>query len=123
VDEKFRDEIKRHLSAARQSQANHAADILRLENLHEAELLTLADLADVQADKLADALADIERLKTALEARDVIGQAKGLTMAALGCSSDEAFVMLVQQSQHDNREVRAVAEQIVSSATRRLRTQ
>ena len=52
--------------------------------------------------------------------RDVIGQAKGILMARLNCSDDEAFEMLRTASQNLNRKVRDVAGDMVQK--NRLRT-
>ena len=51
----------------------------------------------------------IEQLWAALDSRAVIDQAKGLLMAAHGCSADEAFATLCAASQRENRKVRAIA--------------
>jgi GAF domain-containing protein len=52
-------------------------------------------------------------LAVALENRDVIGQAKGIIMAADGVSSDEAFAVLRRASQRSNRKLHDVAREIV----------
>jgi hypothetical protein len=44
-------------------------------------------------------------IREALETGDVIGQAKGVIMANLTCSPDEAFHLLRQHLQHENRKV------------------
>ncbi|MEO8695887.1 MAG: ANTAR domain-containing protein [Acidimicrobiales bacterium] len=61
---------------------------------------------------------DVEQLETALESRDLIGQAKGLIMATLHCSADEAFALLVQQSQHENRKIHDLALELTERAKR-----
>jgi transcriptional regulator with GAF, ATPase, and Fis domain len=57
-------------------------------------------------------------LAAAMESRETIEQAKGVLMATTGCSADEAFVLLRQQSQHENRKLRDIAEEIVSRQKR-----
>jgi len=57
-----------------------------------------------------------EQLEIALETRDVIGQAKGVIMAAMRCSADEAYRLLVRQSQQENRKLREVAAEIAQRA-------
>lgn len=52
-------------------------------------------------------------LAVALENRDVIGQAKGILMAAEGVSSDEAFAVLRRASQRSNRKLHEIAQEIV----------
>ncbi|WP_191298908.1 GAF and ANTAR domain-containing protein [Lentzea cavernae] len=55
-----------------------------------------------------------EQLRTALDSRAVIDQAKGIIMAVHGITADEAFSMLVGQSQRQNRKLRIVAEEFVN---------
>jgi GAF domain-containing protein len=55
------------------------------------------------------------RLRLAMESRAVIEQAKGVLMARHGCTADEAFAMLVTESQRTNRKLRTLAADLVSS--------
>ena len=59
----------------------------------------------------------IEHLRTALQSRAVIDQAKGILMAVRQISADEAFTLLVEQSQRENRKLRDLAVQLVGQAT------
>lgn len=54
-----------------------------------------------------------EGLQTALESRDVIGQAKGILMEREGVDDVAAFEMLKTLSQHANLKLRDVAEHLV----------
>jgi GAF domain-containing protein len=56
-----------------------------------------------------------ETLQEALANRETIGMAKGILMATRGCTPDEAFGLLRDQSQHENRKLRYVAEGLVSA--------
>ena len=59
---------------------------------------------------------DLSRnLRAAIEHRGVIEQAKGIIMAATRCGPDEAFEMLRERSQTENRKLRDVAIEIVRS--------
>jgi len=60
-----------------------------------------------------------DNLEAALAHRAEIEQAKGILIAATGCTPDEAFELLVQQSQHENRKVRTIAIELVESKMRR----
>lgn len=53
-----------------------------------------------------------EQLREALQTRDVIGQAKGVLMARHRITADEAFQRLRIASQHQNRKLRAIAEDV-----------
>lgn len=59
-----------------------------------------------------------ENLRTAMDSRAAIEQAKGIIMATTGCGPDEAFQLLVRQSQHENRKLRELAEELVTRQRR-----
>jgi hypothetical protein len=59
----------------------------------------------------------VENLRTALHSRAVIDQAKGILMAVRQIGADEAFTLLVEQSQRENRKLRDLAVQLVGQAT------
>ena len=54
-------------------------------------------------------------LKTALESRDVIGQAKGVLMERHRITADEAYGLLREQSQQTNTKVVELAEYVTST--------
>ena len=73
----------------------------------------------VAAAQERDAARDLEEaLSTALVSRDVIGQAKGVLIARMGISPDEAFDVLRRASQRLNVKLRQVAQDLVASAAR-----
>lgn len=57
-------------------------------------------------------------LAAALEHRGTIEQAKGVIMTTTGCSPDDAFDLLREQSQRENRKVREIAQEIVDCQKR-----
>ncbi|HUP72184.1 MAG TPA: ANTAR domain-containing protein [Acidimicrobiales bacterium] len=114
----LREVIERLFAASRQSDLNHVAALAAMRDLHAAEMLALADVIDVDAAKLREAAAEVETLKQAMATRDVIGQAKGILMATLRCPADEAFALLVRQSQHENRKVHDISAEIAAHAAR-----
>lgn len=57
-------------------------------------------------------------LQTAMATRAVIEQAKGVLVAQLGCTPEEAFAHLATQSQHRNRKLREIAAELVDEASR-----
>jgi transcriptional regulator with GAF, ATPase, and Fis domain len=57
-------------------------------------------------------------LAAAMESRGVIEQAKGVLMATTGCSPDDAFGLLREQSQMENRKLREIAQEIVDRQKR-----
>jgi GAF domain-containing protein len=73
-----------------------------------------AALANAQAYTAARTLN--EQLRTALESRAVIEQAKGVLMRDHQCDAEEAFEILKRASQHANRKLRDVAATIVADA-------
>jgi hypothetical protein len=62
-----------------------------------------------------------DHLRRAMESRATIEQAKGVIMATTGGTPDDAFAILRQQSQNENRKLREVAEEIVERQQRRHR--
>lgn len=74
-----------------------------------------AGLIEVLAAHATAALAAVTRsegLETALETRNLIGQAQGILMQKFDIDSDAAFQFLTRISQHENIKLRAVAEAI-----------
>lgn len=67
-------------------------------------------LRNVMAFEKAQTLA--VQLRTGLESRDMIGQAKGILMAQRHLTADAAFRLLVEASQRTNHKLRDVAEQV-----------
>jgi len=57
----------------------------------------------------------IEHLERALASRDVIGQAKGILMERFRITADEAFEKLRLASQHTNRKVNSLAEELAAT--------
>ena len=112
----LREELERMLADALQSHNDHVAAMADARELHSQEMLALADVIDADIAELRAAAAEIETLKAALATRDVIGQAKGVLVATLGCSPDKAFALLVQQSQHENRKVSEISSEITARA-------
>ncbi|ALG15013.1 histidine kinase [Kibdelosporangium phytohabitans] len=77
---------------------------------HMALLLsTHASLALAHTFAVEQGKAEHAHLRTAIESRDVIGQAKGILMARHGLTSDEAFDLLRRTSQHLNVKLADVA--------------
>lgn len=60
-----------------------------------------------------------EQLEQALASRAEIEQAKGIIMSTMRCTADEAFQVLVKQSQRENRKLREVAREIVDQTVRK----
>jgi hypothetical protein len=65
-------------------------------------LATHASLALSGSEAMTLAELEAAHLRTAIESRDVIGQAKGILMQRRGISADEAFDLLRQTSQRLN---------------------
>lgn len=61
----------------------------------------------------------VDQLRTALDSRSVIDQAKGMLMAIRSVSAEEAFRLLVARSQQENVKLRQVAERFVADVARR----
>ncbi|MEV6905170.1 GAF and ANTAR domain-containing protein [Amycolatopsis sp. NPDC051372] len=82
------------------------------------DLYTTAATAALRAhNRYKHAHETTEQLRTALTSRAVIDQAKGILMALRRISADEAFTLLVEQSQRENVKLRDFAARFVSHAT------
>ncbi|NKE60409.1 GAF and ANTAR domain-containing protein [Lentzea sp. PSKA42] len=78
---------------------------------------TTASAAITSAHRAQRFREHIGHLEQALLSRAVIEQAKGVLMAVHTCTADEAFSMLVERSQRENRKLRDVAKNLLDSAT------
>ena len=77
-------------------------------------------LASIFATHATIALADAERLDTlhtALDTRDLIGQAKGMLMARFGLTADAAFAVLVRESKNANIKLGVVCENLCAKGS------
>lgn len=95
----------------------HAFTLSTAAQLDELAVHAAFTLRNNQAYRDARALS--ENLEQAMASRAVIEQAKGIIMATNGCTPDEAFGQLRQQSQHENVKVREIASEIVRRTQRR----
>ena len=73
---------------------------------------------DGDEQQLRGEIEQLRRLRTALATRAAIGQAEGIIMASLGCSPDEAFAVLVKQSQTENVSLATIAAETVARVQR-----
>ncbi len=69
------------------------------------------------AAALAEAGDRAANLQIALQSRAVIEQAKGVLVARNGIDPDAAFALLSTWSQHQNRKLRVIAEEVVAEAS------
>jgi hypothetical protein len=106
--ERLREEVARLLAAALQADAAHEAETERAERRHNEAMATAQQVHGAQ----------LANMEAALATRDLIGQAKGIIMASLSCSADDAFALLVKQSQAENRKVIDIAAGITAQVQR-----
>ena len=88
---------------------------------HLAVAQGMADIATIgllHERALHDQVVLAEQLQTALHSRILIEQAKGILMREHRCSADAAFDELVRRSNHSNRRLREIAQDIVDDAQR-----
>jgi GAF domain-containing protein len=97
---------------SRQKAAFSDADVELARTLAAYAAVALANIHLFESQKRV-----AQHLERALESRGVIDQAKGILMAQRRCTADEAFDALVKLSQHSNRKLRDVAEQLVHDTT------
>jgi GAF domain-containing protein len=94
---------------SRQAHGYHQLDATILQ------LYTTAAEAALRAEqRYLQARHNAEQLRTALTSRAIIDQAKGIVMGAHAVTADEAFNLLVEQSQHENVKLRDIAERLIT---------
>jgi GAF domain-containing protein len=89
---------------------------------HEKNVRLFADQACIvlaNAQVYWDARQLSENLKQAIESRETISQAVGILIAAGGQTPDDAFQVLVNASQRENRKMREIAQEIVARTVKR----
>jgi len=82
---------------------------------------TAAEAALHSARRYLKARESTGQLREALESRAVIDQAKGILMALRGISAEDAFAVLVKESQRENVKLRDVAAEFVARSTEQNR--
>ena len=114
---------ERHLAETEARDRLHLRELEARDDRHVAETVA-RDSIHVRELEARDELhaQELETIRRALETRDLIGQANGVIMASMGCSPDESFMLMVKQSQHENRKLTDVAAEIVQRVTSRRRT-
>lgn len=78
----------------------------------------LVNLALSSAKRHADDQLRLDHLSAALATRELIGQAQGILMERERLSADQAFDVLRRASQHLNRKLREVAQDLVETGER-----
>lgn len=114
------------IPAARPSEGPGEPDLARYESLHERarqavaasraarDRSTAATRVRALVGELEQALHELDGLRTAMQTRGVIEQAKGIVMLAYRCSADDAFAELVRLSQSLQLKLHEVATRLVS---------
>lgn len=94
------------------SQDRDNAHVIRMNAFEERLDVDEAMIADLQADGLLSQ-EHARQLEQALRSSRLIGAAMGIVMASCRISEADAFVLLSKSSQHTNRKIRVLAEEIV----------
>ncbi len=81
-------------------------------------LASFAGLALTSAEAHAADALRFDNLEAALGSREIIGQAQGILMERERVTADDAFAILRRASQHLNRKVREVAQDLVDTGER-----
>jgi len=79
----------------------------------EAQLAAAVELAIARFKDVTSAHAEAEGLRDQLESRKAVERAKGILMARLGLSEQDAYRRLQKASQDENRKMRDIAESII----------
>ncbi|MEW2623560.1 ANTAR domain-containing protein [Streptomyces sp. NPDC048106] len=92
-------------------------DPLHTARAVEPVVRTASAVARERAEQLDLLRMEIAQLRHALDSRPVIDQARGVLMAAHGCTPDQAWQILRETSQHTNTKLRRIAAAVTASAT------
>ena len=115
----LRMEIRDLLAAALELDDLHVQEETRRDEMHVGEIDRRDELHLAEMGRREDLHAhELELIQAALQTRDQIGQAKGIIMASMRCSADEAFRLLTKQSQAENRKLIDVAIELTSRTQR-----
>jgi hypothetical protein len=106
------DLAERVAAARREAETN----MLRLDMARTQLQITRQRLSARRAEREVLHASAFARLAARLESQPVIEQAKGILIAEVGCTPDEAFGMLRAASQRTNVRIRDLARQIVDRA-------
>jgi hypothetical protein len=121
--DRLRTALARSAALVEQAQDDGLREAARSTRARSARLRedAAAARAGVEADRnLIHELQDlVANLQVALVTRATIDQAKGILMAAQGCTPDEAFDLLRRASQRENRKLHDVAADIVARTIQR----
>jgi hypothetical protein len=116
----LRAEIRKLLAAALAADEGHVAEMNRRDELHIAETDRRDVLHTDEMQRRQDGFEhELLTIREALETRDLIGQGKGIIMGSMGCSADEAYLLLKKQSQAENLKLTDIVAEIVSRTQRR----
>jgi AmiR/NasT family two-component response regulator len=109
----WNDLAQRVAAARREVEAN----LLRLDLTRSQMQATRQRISACRAERQVLHDSAFARLAARLDSQPIIEQAKGILIAQVGCTPDEAFDMLRAASQRMNVRVRDLADDIVSRAT------
>lgn len=113
-------EIRKLLAAALAVDEGHVAEMDRRDELHIAETDRRDVLHTDEMQRRKDGFEqELDTVREALETQDLIGQAKGIIMKSMGCTADEAFLLVKKQSQAENRKLTDIAADVAARTQRR----
>lgn len=87
-----------------------------IDGLRQDRVKAILDMAVSRFNAFSKLERELEEVKTALENRNVIDQAKRLIMASRSINEDEAYKLLRKTAMNQNRKIVEVAESLVLSA-------
>ena len=94
--------------------AAEAGQTVRIDDTaHESAYPDFAAIAVANHSLHASSVILSAHLQTAMQSRAVIEQAKGVVMAELHCTAEEAFQHMALRSRHTHRKLRDIAQDVV----------
>jgi AmiR/NasT family two-component response regulator len=88
-----------------------------LKPITKKQLMAAIKLAMVRYEQFSNLRAEVSDLMDAIETRKVVERAKGVLMKKCNISEEDAFKLLQNHSQKENKRMRDIAESILSAKT------
>ena len=87
-----------------------------VDGLKKERVKHILDLCIFRFNAVARLQGELDRAKSALEARKVIDRAKGILMNAKKLSEDAAYALLRKTAMNENKKIAEVAQSVITAA-------
>ena len=103
-------------SASIQASVDAGVSAYIVDGLKKERIKSILDLCISRFNAFSKLQSELEKTKTALEDRKVIGRAKGILMKVKQISEEDAYALLRRTAMNENRKIAEVAQSVVTAA-------